>query len=600
MSIKLSKSSISSFVGDVLPLQLISDEDISKKNIVWTASSDIVSVRTFSGDGEFDFNDGILLTLLTPGNAVVTAELDGTTYECSINIRKMKSASIDEDFNYYIGDFHDHTTMDHNFKTFAVRTSEKTVDYLKQIKDENLIDFAVISDHSDVINKREFFRNFIDVENMQPMDIVVFAGTESEVTVIEADRCGLNHKNSGEIVTVNADSYSGAVSWDEFYDDLKTSPYGVCVLAHPQVTGGTGNGIWNFSLHKNNTPRLKELVKCVEIGNGGDRGANSIHEYVYSVALDNGFNVSTTCSSDSHGPVWGYNAMPGKTIIMAAEKSKEAFLDAINHRRIYACESGNVKLKCSVNGQPIPCTVSDINKYSFHVETSYFRDDASTTPVKCQVISDYGRTVKVIEDIDFTSFDFDVESDTARYFFLRFTDSEGRRTWSPPVFTGRKCDVYTDPKLIPLDKSNFTALNAKTNEDASSVISDDIFDVWVNDDPHSSIVIDMQEVKSICAVGHYPMRILEHEIRAHLYSEPEKISEFVKECNIYTSIDGMDYKKRADGCFRIYGAEEIVMFPACDARYVKFEVTATVGEAYGPAKYKNTKVSIGKLTVFTK
>ena len=86
--------------------------------------------------------------------------------------------------------------------------------------------------------------------------------------------------------------------------------------------------VWNFSLEKNNTPALRRMVKLVEVGNGGDRKSNLINEYVYSVALDNGFRVSTCCSSDSHGPVWGYGAFPGKTVLMAPEKSREAFLDA--------------------------------------------------------------------------------------------------------------------------------------------------------------------------------------------------------------------------------------------------------------------------------
>ena len=170
----------------------------------------------------------------------------------------------------------------------------------------------------------------------------------------------------------------------------------------------------SFCFYKNNTPEMLRLMRGVEMGDGSERQQNLIHEYAYSAALDYGFRVSTTCSSDSHGaksadptgPKWGYKRFPGKTIIMAKEKSREAFIDALRHNRFYGCESGNIKLRYTVNGKTAPCDLDMTDSYSFHVELSYFKDDETTKPTNCRVISDGGEVLLEFNNIDFSSFDF--------------------------------------------------------------------------------------------------------------------------------------------------------------------------------------------------
>ena len=120
--------------------------------------------------------------------------------------------------------------------------------------------------------------------------------------MIEEDRFGIPFKNSGEIVCVNSSQYRGTRSWEAFYKVMEEAPHAIGVLAHPYIAGHVVKGIWNFSLHKNNGPEFKRLIKGIESGNGGLRHANPINEYMYSLALDNGFRVSLTCASDCHAP----------------------------------------------------------------------------------------------------------------------------------------------------------------------------------------------------------------------------------------------------------------------------------------------------------
>ncbi len=622
MKCKLTAESITSFVGDVVPLRLVADGDITQADIKWSVDSDNVQLRKFSAasyhgtiyndvdnDRYLDskYFDRVLLTLLDAGETTVTAELDGEKYACKI-VATARKPLPEGKLNYYIGDVHVHTTMEHVHEPFCVRENEHpqdTVDYMNG--DGKGLDFSVISDHGCCLDDACFFDGFEVARKNTPEQVIIFAGSESEVTDVVNDRYELRHKNSGEMVVLNSDAYASTNSWGEFYSELAHSPFGVVTLAHPQIIGSPFSGkpgIWHFALDKNNTPEFKNVLRLIETGNGGDRGTNIINEFMYSVALDQGFKVSVTCSSDAHNIPWGIDSMPGKTIIMAPERTREAFLYAMRENRIYASSSGNVKVYYTVNGKTAPCVLDEANKYDFHLELDYFRADETTVPVRLEVISDYGRRVKVIEGEKISTLDFTVESDTARYFYLRLTDIEGRKTWSCPVYTGRATDepakslpcqyvVGKEENLKPIDKKCFTAKDLVTNTDASELISDDNQKEWLSTKTNAEIVIDMLEEKTIRAVGHYPMLMLQ--------STPEnviKMGGFPAEYEIAVSCDGENYEKCFDGMIRIYGGEVISSFDARKARFVKFTVKNTVGVLSGMKKYEEVPVGINELTVF--
>ena len=197
-------------------------------------------------------------------------------------------------------------------------------------------------------------------------------------------------------------------------------------------------------------------MRAIEIGQGTDYNCNLNHEYAFSDALDAGFRVSTTSSSDGHTQ-WGFHIYPGKTVVMATENTKEAITDAFINNRTYGSETGNVKLRLSVNGKCAPCDLPLTDTYKFKLSLSYFEEDEDTKIVRCQVISDGGLDLLDIKDIDGDEIEFEVKSSTARYFFLRLTDKLARRTFTPPVWTSRPFDEYTEPSLEILDSADFTA-----------------------------------------------------------------------------------------------------------------------------------------------
>ncbi|MBO5220940.1 MAG: discoidin domain-containing protein [Clostridia bacterium] len=591
----LSKTEISSFRGNVIPLQLISDTDLSKADIRWSCDGDILSIHTFSGEEEECFNDGILLTLKDIGTTTVTAQYESNTYSCTVTVREGKKAEKGDKMQFFAGDFHDHTSELHKHELFAAREKDFPIDYLNKQKEDGRLDFAVISDHAIVTNRKDFFRGFTDLELAEPMSTVIFPGSESEVTFIEADRFGRNHKNAGEIVCVNANNFNFSRSWEPFWEAFSDAPYAVCVLAHPQVVGWDKNGIWNFQLHKNNTPLMKQLIKGVEMGQGN--AGCMLYEHIYSVALDCGFKVSTTCSSDCHGPNWGYDAWPGKTVIMAPEKSGEMFLDALWNRRFYATESGNVKLWYTVNdaiaGETLPIT----NNYKFRIELDYFKEDPTTVPVTCQVISDRGLVVKTVTPKEFS--DFTVISSTARYFYLRLVDEKGRKTWSAPVWTGREADSTTLPDLIPLDKENITATDQVSGTKIPLLLNNNPGEWWDSDHPTAEIILDLNKVQKVSAVGHCPPHIVMSDFQTKGINGTDMFARFADEYEISVSTDGEHYTFCADGRIRVHGGEVVIPFPEAEARYIKFTVKSTVGKTCGYKAYENANLSMGELTVFT-
>lgn len=612
MSIRFSHDSIHSFKGNVLPLYLVSDKDLSKEDITfYSDDEDVVILHTFKGEDPQSIAHCALLTLVGVGSTTVRATYGEEQFVCEVTVREMKHATPDEPLQYFLGDFHDHTSKIHGHAEFAAREEGFVIDYLNFQKNDGRLDFAVISDHAVTTNDRDYFLGFTGVEDIAPSPVEILPGAEAEITVVENDRFGLPYKNAGEIVTVNSGAYVNTRSWEDYFERMKRSPFAVCVLAHPFISGHSTRGCWNFALERNNSPEFRHLIKGIEMGDGDIRSSNGIHEYMYSLALDQGFKVSVTCASDGHGPDWGYDRCIGKTVIMAPEKSKEAFLDALFSRRFYATESGNVKLNYTVNGCGAASTLPLCDTYRFHVSATIFREDPTTVPTALRVISDYGKIVAEFKDVDLSDFKFEIKSDTARYFYLRLTDEKGQRTWSAPVWTSREIDPPA-PTLTQIPKNGFTVTELESGRDASVLVNDDPKESFSSDLESATYVIDMQKEYDVCALGHYTpytdrkvlaqnpivsQKILANFGRDKFPEVATAVSRFVSKYEICLSTDGVHYEKCDEGQIRCFSGEEILRFPVRRARYVKFKALTTTGREWRPF-FDDLTLHIAELSVF--
>ncbi len=597
MGIRISRTEIESFVGDVAPIWLVSEKSLKFERIRWSSDSDAVKVKSFAGCYHGAFSYGVLIAFMKPGEATVTATYNEETYTCRVSSRARRDFA-GEKMNFYKGDLHTHTSNEHVHDKFIARTEALYPDYLDYIKKENLRDLAVITDHSETIDHENFFRGFTAYDEMrEDMEPIVYPGCESEIQYVESDRFGRLHRRSGELITLNANNFSQANTYEEFLTAYTDSPFAIGIFPHPHIMGISTKGVWDYRPRLNNSKAMRDLIKYIEVL-GNPRKENMLHEYVYSEALDAGYRVSATCSSDFHSE-WDFNAYPGATIIMAPEKTREAFTDSLLNLRLYACESGNIKLTYSVNGVTAPCDLPLADNYHFKVEIDYFEENKSTRPVRCDVISDGGVTVKSLEGVNFESFEFDVESSTARWFYLRFVDSNTKRTFSCPVFTGREVIPYKIDDLKPIDNKTLKITDAD-GSDASALIDGDTMTEWQGAGTSCSLTLDMGCVRSVCALGNYAVALaLPPSTKAtvgRMQAEIEAV--FPVEYIISASVDGVNFEKCAEGIFRTFAGEEIVRFAPRGARYVRLDVLSTTGARLGREAYVNIPVKIAELSLF--
>ena len=602
MKRQLSKPQICSFCGDVVPLYL---QNAGAATVEWSCSGNAVRLHSFADDECSPFTYGVLLILSKVGSAEVCAECEGERFTCRVQVRERRTADPAGEMQYFRGDLHTHAAATHTPEKYAAQPHIQRA-CVQQLANDKRLDFGILSDHASVMRRKGFFEGFVEEELEDATDTVIFPGSESEVTVLENDRFGLPHKHAGEIVVLNAANSSSVKSWQEFYDDMSDSPLPVAIFAHPFVLGVGQNSLWSFPYDRLRTPEMYHLMRGIEMGSGSQNGGSLLFEYAYAAALDNGFRVSPVCSSDCHGPQWGFDVMRGKTVIMAQEKGREAFVDALRSNRFYACESGNVKLHYTVNGIAAPADLPLAGQYDFHVEFSCFEKDDSTRPVCCQVISDGGETLCELKDLG-DVLDFTIPSDTARYFYLRLLDEKGRKTWSCPVWTGREFDAPLQMgSYAPLDKTKFTAVDEQSGADATAVLDNDPGVAYEAKTPTVSVLIDMGEAREISAVGYYVRRFTKDWIKATSVDWKVEIGErvleitkrYVTEYAISTSVDGVQYTPVASGAIRAFGDEEILAFPTHVARFVRFEALSTVGRQSGIPALQDTCPSFGELSVF--
>ncbi len=595
MNTHLSKNEINSYRGDIVPLCLKTDNEIPPSAAKWHASNDNVLIKEFSSDAEFPFSNGVLVTLLNVGSSTITCSFGGEEYSCKVSVRERRHASSLDDMKFFKADLHIHASLEHDHIKFAERETEFPEDLIESVKDCGELSCAVITDHADTLNQKDFFRGFIADSECEHDGIVFFPGAESEVTLIEKDRFGLSHKNSGEIVTLNAAYYSNSYTWEDFYGKFSDSPFAVMSLAHPNVVGFDQNGMWNFCIAENSRNKdFRRLVRLVEAGRDDYQETSMLYQYTYSQALDCGLKVSPCCTSDSHGK---YTPIQAKTFIVSPENSREMFYDAIVNNRVYGSESGTVRIGFTVNGQLMGSTLDpSVTDYQIHIDAAVAEGEEKYSPIECSVISDRGIKVKVTEFKD--SADIALTSDSARYFYVILTDRQGLKTYSAPVWTGREFNdlSYLDA-LVPIDKESFSATDEKSGTSIPEVINGDPTAEWCSDSRTASVIIDMKKEHTVRAVSYYAPPIHRDKFRDPAIIRERALS-FAHGYRIYLSRDGISYTLSGEGCIRTYGGEDILPVSPETARYVRFEVTSTVGAETRKPEFANAPVTVGEISIF--
>ena len=135
-----------------------------------------------------------------------------------------------------------------------------------------------------------------------------------------------------------------------------------------------------------------------------------------------------------------------------------------------------------------------------------------------------------------------------------------------------------------------------SGDDPSLIINDNPKVAWASDLPTAEIVIELESVQNLCAIGYWP-----HEISRDNpdISEAQFGARFLSGYEFYVSCDGVSYELAGKGTMLCHGGEQRVRFNSTPARFVKLKLLSSAGSASHKPHYADTPVMLGEIDVYT-
>lgn len=334
-------------------------------------------------------------------------------------------------YNLYFGDLHAHTSF-----SDGVGTPDEA--YAMAI--QGGADFMATTDHHYLLTEDAWELTKVIAEEYTSEDFVAIAGFEYFIT------------GWGEINVFNYPEKDMGI-WDHgynglphqtalpaFYDTLSSNEGAVGLWTHPT---------WAYSKEFDDFDHWSESrdvgIGMCEVHNYGNWEYYGWidDEPSFQKALDAGWHVMPTASSDTHAANWiiGYEC---RTVLMAETLTLESLYDAMSACRGYATIDSNLRLSYELNGQVMGSVLAQpASSYvaEIHIEDPDHVSSDDITLV--EIVSDFGEVVEALECGD-TTVDWTVTlpSGDASYFYVRISTAsnvpgeEGLTAWSAPIWTG--------------------------------------------------------------------------------------------------------------------------------------------------------------------
>lgn len=191
-------------------------------------------------------------------------------------------------------------------------------------------------------------------------------------------------------------------------------------------------------------------------------------------------------------------------------------------------------------------------------------------------ISDYGQVVASCEGEGFhMKWNVTLESETARYFFLRVVNEEGKKAWNAPVWTGRKPDEKVEAvkgrRIRPEAMKVIYASSEKASCKACEILNPDTNTYWESEETSGELIIDLGEEKELVGIGYRKNYIA--------YEDKEALAKLMDGyCYEVSKEEQEGYELVASGRVRNYGSEHYRSFEAIKARYVKIKALNAIEE----------------------
>lgn len=482
----------------------------------------------------------------------------------------------------YFGDLHCHTGFSDGQLT--------PYEAFQHAKQEGNLDFMAITDHAASITEEKFKATQQAAIECTTNNFVAIAGCENGFDDSYENEYGVPVINGGELIVFQSNTWcSSCDSLETFTDILQNNGIAIAGFAHPQEASWPTEKIWNgYDMAHHRCAKVQSFVRMIEVCNETS-DYNLIHEKLYPTALDCGFRVSAIAVSDTHQANWGCKALRARTAVYADTLNLESIIEALRSQHCYATETGNTILDFSINGVDMGGDIPDTTTYEVCVSILETDKHPDCQISYIEIISDYGNSVyKKDVSAHEAHLDTMIESNTARYFYIRAVNKKGERIWSSPIWTGRSFD--TTAKETPLQKLDKTLLKVASPDSPATIrnlMNGDPNQPWCCTKQNSCAIIDLGDVHKVAAIGYH-----RHTIP---YNDLFEVKALLNRYCYSFSMDGINYMTSYHGIITNYGSEQIHRFPNISTRYIKIDAISSVGSDAGDT---NSFPKIGELTLY--
>lgn len=177
---------------------------------------------------------------------------------------------------------------------------------------------------------------------------------------------------------------------------------------------------------------FNKLITSIEVYNGNTASKYTKHEKYYYQLLDYGWKLGAVNGQDNHKI--NFDQSDNLTAYIANDLSKNSLIDAFRNHRTYSTESRFLKLHFTIDETFMGDTLSI---YSSKIKFLIFAEDIRYKIKEIQIISNGGKIIKKIEDINLSSIKYIYEHQSLQsetWYVIKIIQDDNKTAVSSPIF----------------------------------------------------------------------------------------------------------------------------------------------------------------------
>lgn len=311
-------------------------------------------------------------------------------------------------YKVYFGDLHNHTSY-----SDGKSTPQKA---FSQVKERKVADFMAITDHNYLLGDKEWEDIKSQADKYTDDTFVGISGYEYTTLW-------------GHINVFNTNLYekNSLLGMEKFYTKITEDKNALLQWNHPTQYSD------DFKNYNGYTTERDQHFRLIEVYNNDNNFESS-----FIKALDAGWHVLPTATSDHHGTNW-MEETENRTAVMTSQLTRKEIFNAIRTGKVYATSDKNLTINFSINANDMGSILNNASNFSFSITAN---DPDANEPnnkiKKIEIISNKG---DIVFSKDFDSHDVnllcELESKTSKYYFARVTNVKGRRACTSPIWINR-------------------------------------------------------------------------------------------------------------------------------------------------------------------